>query len=936
MPGHRHPAQPRTGIGRFTLLAMLAAILLLAAALRLWRSGAASFSYDPAAISNLAASFVDRGQWPFQGMVSSTGVSNPALGVLLLSLPVFFSRDPVVLAGFVALLNVAGVYGTFWLGRRYWSYGVGLLAALLFAVSPWAVQHSREILGQDMLIPGVVLLLVFLFAWLVDGKQWALAVALVTLAALTQIHYAALALVPVVAILLVWHIVHHLRRHEPVPCWRYLAIGAGIAILLYVPYLVADAQSGWANLGRLFILTQRPYRLYPQAPDLLLMAIGGRNMHSLIGPMAYRQFLQQLFDPAYRLDRLEELLFVVASLHLLVRTVRNREGERLLRRDALLLLWIAGPLVFFLLSKSEVHAHYFVVVYSAPYLAMAAAASDGLAALRGRWRLRPGILALGGALLAVLVAWQAYLLVSIYDFADLNDTPDGWGTPVRILRDVAHTAGQLSALTASSDVLMLCAGSEPRWDECPAAFSFLTSRGPSVAFIDYNDPSFRTHQDDAETLVVLAPGDSLAAGELPHLARELPAAAVPLRQNRDAYRFFEIRNPYREIASYIDAASGPTDAVVLVGSGQREELARYYQGNLPVYELPLQGADENQMAQQLIELTRQHRRLYGLYRSPEESDPQGVISGWLDRHTHASADQWLGPVRLVTYIVPEAGDDARAREPSTDFGGQIELRQVAWQPTEAEAGDVLALRLEWKALNQPGADFVLFAQLLDGEGQLRAQRDVPLVDDGRPASAWEPGQEASTLLGLMIPPGTPPADYRLVVGLYNPADGVRLMTSGHDVLDLGSVKVRRSTMPAAAAALGMRFRPDLAFAEVKLIGQDYYRSGFAHAPDSPLRPGDTLRLVSLWQSRVQPSADWTATFRLVGPYGRTVTSTTTPLAGGQYPASQWAADEIVRGEYDLVLPSTLTPGRYQLQLAVHRGDGRWSDEWSDLGPVAVE
>jgi hypothetical protein len=910
--------------------------MLLAAVLRLWRSGAASFTYDPAAISNLAASFVDRGQWPLQGMVSSTGISNPAFGVLLLSLPVFFSRDPAVLAGFVALLNVAGVYGTYWLGRRYWSHGVGLLAALLFAVSPWAVQHSREILGQDMLIPGVILLFVFLFAWLVDSRQWTLAAALVTLSALTQIHYAALALVPVVAILLVWHIVYHLRRHEPVPCWRYLAIGAGIAILLYVPYVVADARNGWVNLEQLLALTHRPYRLYPQAPDLLLMAVGGRNMHSLIGPVAYRQFLQQLFDPAYRLDRLEELLFVVASLHLGVRTVRHREGERLFRRDALLLLWIAGPLAFFLLSKSEVHAHYFVVVYSAPYLAMAAAAGDGLAALRGRRRLRSGILAVSGAVLAVLVAWQAYLLVSVYDFADFNDTPDGWDTPVRILRDVAHSAGQLSALTASSDVLMLCPGSEPRWDECPAAFSFLTSRGPSVAFVDYNDPSFRTHQDDAETLVVLAPGDSLAADELPHLARELPAAAVPLRQNQGAYRFFEIRNPYRDIASYIDAVSGPTDAVVLVGSGQRQELARYYQGDLPIYELPLQGADENQTVQQLIELTRQHRRLYGLYRSPEESDPQGLTGSWLGAHTHASADQWLGPVRLVTYVVPKADDDASVQEPSADFGGEIELRQVAWQPAEVEAGDVLALRLEWKALKQPGADYVLFAQFLDREGQLRAQRDVPLVDDGRPASAWESGHEATTLLGLMIPPGTPPAEYRLVVGLYDPGDGVRLMTSEQDVLELGSVGVRRSSIPPAAASLGMRYRPDLAFAEVTLVGQDYYRNGSAHAPDSPLSPGDTLRLVSLWQSRVQPSADWMATFRLVSPDGHTVASTNVPLAGGQYPATQWAADEIVRGEYDLALPSTLTPGRYQLQLAVHQGNARWSDRWKDLGPVAVE
>ena len=86
-----------------------------------------------------------------------------------------------------------------------------------------------------------------------------------------------------------------------------------------------------------------------------------------------------------------------------------------------------------------------------------------------------------------------------------------------------------------------------------------------MSFIDYNDPTFRILQDDTETLVVLAPGDSLAAAELPHLAQALPDADVPLRENHGAYRFFRIHNPYQDIASTIDTAAQPDDAIVLVG-----------------------------------------------------------------------------------------------------------------------------------------------------------------------------------------------------------------------------------------------------------------------------------------------------------------------------------------------------------------------------------
>ena len=546
----RPPATPQPRFNQAGVHLILAAILILAAVLRLCMLDTIAFTYDSAAIGNLAARLVDTGRVPLQGMSSSTGVLNPALGVYLFSLPVLFSRNPMVLTGFVALLNVAGVYGTYWLGRRYWSAGVGLLAALLFAVSPWAVQHSRGILGQDLLIPGVVLFFVFLFLWMVDRKQGALAAAIVTLMALVQIHLAALAFVPLLAILILWQVLGCLRRHQRVPFWKPLIAGAALGALLYVPYFIAEAQNGWENVRRVRDLAELPYRLFRQTPDLALMAVGGRNIHSLAGPRAYQAYMAGLIDRGYRLDRLEEWLVVLAVAYIALRWVQRRKDERLARRDGLLLLWLVTPLVFFMVSKSEVYPHYLVIIYSAPYLALAAAGQDVLASVKDRPGLRAGLTVVGTALVAAIVIWQAYLLVSIYRFIDLTDTPEGWGTPVRILRDVARTAEQLAALNEQSELVMLCSGSDPRWDECPAVFSFLADRGPKMRFIDYNDPTFRTLQDDTETLVVLAPGDSLAAAELPHLAQALPDADVPLRENQGAYRFFRIHNPYQDIASY--------------------------------------------------------------------------------------------------------------------------------------------------------------------------------------------------------------------------------------------------------------------------------------------------------------------------------------------------------------------------------------------------
>ncbi len=916
-------------------IALLAAILLIAAVLRLWRLGAISFTYDAAAVSNLAAHIVDTGQVPLQGMVSSAGMRNPALGVWLISLPALFSRDPVVLAGFVALLNVAAVYGTYWLGSRYWSVGVGLLAALLFAVSPWAVQHSRGILGQDLLIPGVVLLLVFLFRWFVDGRQWALTAGIVTALALIQIHLAALAFLPLLAILIAWQIIAGLRRRQGIAFWRYALLGVILGALLYVPYLIAEIDNGWENIRLLLAVTDQPYRFYRQAPDLALMAVGGRNIHSLAGPEAHQAYMAGLIDRTYRLDRLEEWLVVLATIYLAVGWFGRRNKQQSAKRDSLLLLWLVVPLLFFMVSKSELYPHYLVVIYPAPYLALSAALQGAFATLANRRRLRTGLAIVTGALLGTIVLWQMYLVVTIYRFIDLTDTPEGWGTPVRILQEVMRTTQQVAGLNEQTAILMLCSGSDPRWDECPAVFSFLASRGPQIDFLDYNDPAFRIHQDDTQTLVVLAPGTSLAAVELPHLAQELPDVRVPLREDQGAYRFFRFHDPYQDIAAYLQAVAQPDDAILLIGSGQREDLARHYQGSLPIIELPQSPADPGATVEELAQLTSQYRRLYGLYRASEASDPQGSVDNWLRNHTSASADRWLGPVRVVTYAPLHSTDGWLANEADANFSGQIQLRKLAQSAEIVEAGDMLQLRLDWQALVQPAANYSLFVQLLDQTGRVQAQRDLLLVDEGLPTSAWQVGQEGASLLGLDIPVGTPPGTYHLIFGLYNAADGNRLAVGQADYLDLGTFTVERSSRSGAIALSGVRFRPNVAFSEVTLAGYDRYKDGFAHAPDTPLSPGDTLRLIFEWFADSQPTQSWTVVVRLLDRDKNPVGSINVPLVSDHYPSSQWEAGESVRAEHLLPVPAMLAPGRYQLQLGISGQNQQTPSRWVDMGPIII-
>ncbi len=922
----------RPAVLRLLSYLLLAAIVALAAVLRFSRLGTVAFTFDAAAVSNLAAQWIDQGRLPLQGMVSSTGFRNPPLAVYLMSLPIALSRDPLVLTGFVVVLNLLAVLGAFWLGRRYWSMAVGLLAALLFAVSPWAVQHARGVLGQDLLAPGVALLMIFTLAWFADGKRWGLTAALVTLAALVQVHLAAIALAPVLLALAVWELIAQRRRGARTWLWQPLALGLALGALLYLPYLLADAQQGWTNV-RGFLGQGGATGWQPQVFDLALLNIGGRDIHALVGPVRFREFLARLPVPSYWPDRLQELWVVASALFLGVRLVRRRYDARRAKSNGALLLWLAIPVLFFLVFSAQVQLHYLVVLYPAPYLVLAAAAVDGYDLLAGRVWLRRSVAAVGGAALLLLVAWQITLVNSIYRFVDLHDTPDGWPTPARIVRDAAQTLDQYASLNPGGEVIVLCRGQVPEWDECPAVWTFLASQIPNVRVLDYDDPGFRVYQEAGEALFLLTPGDSLAAAEMPRLAQALPEADVPLREGQGAYRFFRIHNPYGDIAGYLGAMARPGDAVGLVGRDQRNALTRFYGGSLPVYELV--QPDRGATLRQLEQIASQHRRLLVLYRAAEDSDPEGVVSGWLAEHAFPSREIWLGPVRAVSYLLPAAESGWSAAQTGADFGGQLQLRTMSRPPEALEAGDLLAVRLDWEALAKPAADYSVFIQLLDANGQVTAQRDLPLQDDGAPSSAWQSGQQASTRAAIALPVGMAPGTYRLIAGLYDSQTGARVPVGNGDFVELGAVQVERASWPGAHDLTPLRFRPAHDFGEVVLVGFDRFERGQDHMPSASLAPGDTLDMVMQWRASHQPTADWALTVRLLDQDGENRAAMTGPLAGPRNLASRWTVGELARGEHSLLLPADLAPGSYQLQIAVHRPDEPKPAGWLGLGNVEV-
>lgn len=396
------------------------------------------------------------------------------------------------------------------------------------------------------------------------------------------------------------------------------------------------------------------------------------------------------------------------------------------------------------------------------------------------------------------------------------------------------------------------------------------------------------------------------------------------------------RDDYRSMARYIQAVGRPEDAILLNAPGQREVFEYYYDGDLPIYGLPEQRPpDASATTAQVKDIAASHPHLYSLFWATGESDPDGVVEGWLDTHAYKAADSWKGDVRFVIYATQQPTSNWPVQPMDVLLSDQIRLTGKALSTQEVDSGDVLQLQLNWQAERTPDADYTVFVQLLDERDQVIAQHDAPPVSGDRPTGGWQPGEQVSDKHGLLVPAGTAPGDYRLIAGMYDPQSGNRLPVNESDTIDLGVVRVNRPSTPPPTEALAMQNPDAFKFDEITLLGNDRYKRGFSFNPDEPLRKNDLLHLTLHWRADVKPTASWWFTTRLVQGADKELASISGPLVSERYPTLNWDQGEIVRGEHDMMIPDYVEPGRYQLQLFLHTGNPAEGIDRVNLGWVTV-
>jgi 4-amino-4-deoxy-L-arabinose transferase-like glycosyltransferase len=524
-----------------TKLALMA-IMLLAAYLRLSNLGLTEFKLDEAHVCSKAAEFLASGRPPLVGIGSSVGAANPPLFIYLTAIPLSLSKNPAVIAGFIALLNVGAVLGCYLLTREHFGEKVALIAALLFAVSPWAVFYSRKIWAQDLLPPFVALFFAAVFSMTVKCRPRQLILVFLWLACLIQLHLSALALIPLVALLLLVF----KSRIRLVP----LVAGLLVFALIFAPYIYYEATHGWINLRTFIEVSRGPATFDLKSAQYVAQIISGQGYHALAGA-SFKGFLAEIMDFAW-LNVVETWLLTGGVVYLAWQALRGwylgrKDGvSDEMARFTILLSWLLLPVLFHVRHTTPVYPHYFITLYPVQFITIGVfvvRVLDWTSSLANNLKTWPLIRFIAGRMLPIslvalilgLALWQVHLTGAFYSFVDRNDTSGGHGLPVKYYLQAAES---LKRLTDGAQVLILSEGDVPAWHETPAIFDFLLQPEITPRFISYQEALVFPR---ADALYLLAPGDNLAVSVLDEYAQELINERISLRGGPDAFRFYRFK-----------------------------------------------------------------------------------------------------------------------------------------------------------------------------------------------------------------------------------------------------------------------------------------------------------------------------------------------------------------------------------------------------------
>ncbi len=256
----------------------------------------------------------------------------------------------------------------------------------------------------------------------------------------------------------------------------------------------------------------------------------------------------------------------------------------------------------------------------------------------------------------------------------------------------------------------------------------------------------------------------------------------------DAYA----KGKYGHMMAYVSSHAQPGDALILNNPLQKPLYLYYAPRGIPAYFFP-DGSplEDPSTRQQFARIAHSHSRLWlVMFGNPAEYDPTGYLERWLGANAFKTFSQGFVDSNLSLYDMPDATNVIH-HSLNARLGNSIQLISYDLDHIQVAPGETLELTLQWQTSAPIAKNYKVFTHLIGmmnptTNSPVWAQMDSEPVGGSRPTTTWHVGETIDDRYGLLVPSNTPPGEYTLEVGMYDPATLTRVPVfdaSGKQVAD---------------------------------------------------------------------------------------------------------------------------------------------------------
>lgn len=386
----------------------------------------------------------------------------------------------------------------------------------------------------------------------------------------------------------------------------------------------------------------------------------------------------------------------------------------------------------------------------------------------------------------------------------------------------------------------------------------------------------------------------------------------------------------------------------LYGAHYRDYTLDYlYRGKVPYHYLIV---DEESLLPNLTAICRgksKVRFIIWTHGSHIDADPRDLLPFVFEKHGQKVGEEVFRGYKVLTYRLPsEEVTFTLPREPirtEANFGDKLMLQGYAHGPTFYEgrtaqagtpSGEETWLLLRWQVKEPMRENYNVSITLRDQKGHLAGQTDRPLMsNEHRYTSQWQVGQMVTTYHLLPSLPATPPGEYHIEIGVYEPQTMEGLAVLGEDLAPHGwtlALEPLEITKPWQPPTVEPSVEVTDAAADlaqgIRLLGYDLDRER--------LSPGETLHLTLYWETLGQVEEEYTVLLQLRDGQGFIWAEQEEQPTSGSWPTSRWEVGDLWRDWQDLAVAADVPSGEYHLIIALQKR--REIEGEIDLGMVKVE